>query len=122
MHWDRIGPLLSFPSFMPSSNRCLVMNLRTALRNLSLKFKMRTCAQGVMIWCAIRELLSVAHSAAGDAVILLQRYFRQDGSTKFLPSPSAMYSYCVRKCLNKAKQIVITSFFSESAILETFFF
>uniref|UniRef100_A0A6G5A228 Uncharacterized protein n=1 Tax=Rhipicephalus microplus TaxID=6941 RepID=A0A6G5A228_RHIMP len=74
-----------------------------------------------MRWCVICELISVAHSAARDAVILLQRYIGHDGGTEFLPSLSAMNSYCVRKCLNKAKQIVITSF-SNSARLITFFF
>ncbi|XP_075735254.1 uncharacterized protein LOC142776119 [Rhipicephalus microplus] len=39
------------------------------------------------------ELISVADSAARDAVILLQRYFEHDGGTEFLPSLSAMHSY-----------------------------
>ncbi|KAL1476352.1 hypothetical protein MTO96_018628 [Rhipicephalus appendiculatus] len=39
------------------------------------------------------------------------RYFEYDGGTEFLPSLSAMHSCFVRKCLNKAKQTVITSFF-----------
>lgn len=55
--------------------------------------------------------ISVPDSAARDAVILLQRYFEHNGGTEFLPSLSAMHSYFVRKCLNKAKQTVITSFF-----------
>ncbi|KAH8041270.1 hypothetical protein HPB51_014418 [Rhipicephalus microplus] len=41
------------------------------------------------------ELISVADSAATDAVFLLQRYFEHDGGTEFLSSLSAMHSYNV---------------------------
>ncbi|KAH8037148.1 hypothetical protein HPB51_008831 [Rhipicephalus microplus] len=60
------------------------------------------------------EPISVMNSVTRGAVILLQHYFEYDGGTDFLTSLSAMHSYFVKKCLNKAKQTVITSFFPPS--------
>ncbi|KAH8023385.1 hypothetical protein HPB51_013223 [Rhipicephalus microplus] len=68
-----------------------------------------SCSSGDEMVCD-PEPISVADSAAKDAVILFQCYFENDGGTEFLSSLSAMDSYYVRKCLKKAKQI-ITSFF-----------
>ncbi|KAH8028550.1 hypothetical protein HPB51_017676 [Rhipicephalus microplus] len=41
------------------------------------------------------EPISMADSAARNAVILLQHYFEHDRGTEFLPSLSAMHSYYV---------------------------
>ncbi|KAH8036354.1 hypothetical protein HPB51_025695 [Rhipicephalus microplus] len=58
------------------------------------------CSRGNEMVCD-PEPISVADSAARDAVILFQCYIEHDGGTEFLPYLSAMRSYSVRKGLNK---------------------